>query len=258
MADEQKAEGGVITYETLYDLFRREKNKEEIQELSAVLYQDILRYLREKQAYYDSCMSKSDIFSLSEREKTLQQLQNAKRIIKDLYERREKKIIELAINKSRTNSDLINTQYLLPEEKTFYEMFLHALNTSREGILIKLLALQQPSIRGILPLNVIANSSTVTQQGTLLSESSNHSSESHSLQDTPTNAHATTESSAINSSQVSSTKTKLLQFISPIDQFLGEELEPYGPYNPEDKAYIPSILAEILITTGKAREISEE
>jgi len=255
MADEQKTQAGVITYETLYDLFRREKNKEEIQELSLAIYQDMLVYLREKQAYYDSCMAKSDIFSLSEREKTLQQLQNAKRIIKDLYERREKKIIELALNKSRTNSDLINTQYLLAEEKAFYEMLVHALNASREGVLIKLLALQQPSMTGVLRANTSEYLNPQVQNESHHPAATQQSVESHSLQDTPTNAYAATESTAAADSSI---KTKLLKFLSPIDQFLGEELEPYGPYNPEDKAYIPNTLAEILITMGKAKEIEEE
>lgn len=245
---------GTFTYESLYDLFRREKNKEEIQELSSEIYQDVLAYLRDKQGYYDSCMAKSDIFSLSEREKTLQQLQNAKRIIKDLYERREKKIIELALNKSRTNSDLINTQFLLPEEKAFYEMLVHALNTGRECVLIKLLALQNPSLIGSLP-NENQYSLSTTDFGQ--TPSSSKINQHTSLQDTPTNAHVATESTATQSFSSSSTKTKLLKFLSPIDQFLGEELEPYGPYSPEDKAYIPNTLAEILITTGKAKEIEE-
>ena len=249
MADADNDTAGVITYETLYDLFRREKNKEEVQELSLVIYRDLLNYLREKQAYYDSCMAKSDIFSLSERDKTLQQLQNAKRLIKDLYERREKKIIELSVNKSRTNSNLINTQFLLPEEKALYEMLVHTLNMSREGVLIKLLALQQPSITGAL--HDILGMPTARPE-------TPHEELSHSptsLQDTPTNAHTVSPTNPQSLSHTSG--AKLLKFLTPIDQFLGEELEPYGPYSPEDKAYIPLLLAEILITTGKAKEIEE-
>ena len=38
---------------------------------------------------------------------------NAKRIIKDIYERREKKILNIALIKSRTKSDVIDTSSLL-------------------------------------------------------------------------------------------------------------------------------------------------
>ena len=218
-----------ITYETLYELFRREKNKEEVQQLDPAFYADVLQYFREKQEYYNDCMAKSDLFSISERDKTLQQLQNAKRLLRDLYERREKKIIDLAVNKSRTNSNLINTANLLAEEKAFFQALVDSLNKWRDGVLVKIMALQQPQLEQSLPAQQQTAPAAVHQPAPQEAESA-----------------------------VGASTTKLVRFLEPVEQFVGEELEPYGPFNSNDKAYLPFVLAEILIGSGKAVELQEE
>jgi DNA replication initiation complex subunit (GINS family) len=98
-----------ITYETLFDLLRRERGRDEIQELDPGFYDDVLTYLTDKKAILDGI---SDPES-SEAEKTRIQLQNIKKIVKELYERREKKILLLAINKIRTGSNVIDTSFLM-------------------------------------------------------------------------------------------------------------------------------------------------
>ena len=40
------AEDMIITYETLYDILRREKNRAELQELSETYLQDLINYLQ--------------------------------------------------------------------------------------------------------------------------------------------------------------------------------------------------------------------
>ncbi|MCH8163514.1 MAG: hypothetical protein IIA99_05420 [Proteobacteria bacterium] len=48
---------------------------------------------------------KDDLFSHDENKKVEKQIENARRIIKEMYERREKKILNFALIKSRNRFD---------------------------------------------------------------------------------------------------------------------------------------------------------
>ena len=111
-----------ITYEKLYGLLRKEKDSHEIQELDKTFFSDVVGYLKEKTSFMDEAAGKTDLFSAAERENTAIQLKNIRRLVKELYDRRESKIIALAMNKSRTGSDIIDTSALLVEE-TCYTVF---------------------------------------------------------------------------------------------------------------------------------------
>ena len=133
----------IITYEILFELLRNEKTKHEIQKLDENFYQNFLTYLDEKQKIIDK-EDKDDIFSVSEKQKTIVQMQNIKRIIRDFYERREKKVIDLAIVNSRSGND--DTVNLLNEEKAFYDELLSVLNKYRNQILNMILENKTPNV----------------------------------------------------------------------------------------------------------------
>jgi len=78
--------------------------------------------------------------------KTLNEITNIKKIIKELYEKRERKIIELVINKSRTNSSLITGQNLLPEEISLHDLLLKMLNENRKNVLHSTLDIEKIKI----------------------------------------------------------------------------------------------------------------
>ena len=120
-----------ITYETLYELLRREKSRETLQELSPTFYDDVADYIKEKIRILADQQRKLNMFSISEREKIEIQLNNVRKILADLYDRREKKIMSLAVNKSITNSHIVDTSNLLELEKKMYEQLLVLLNHYR-------------------------------------------------------------------------------------------------------------------------------
>lgn len=136
-----------ITYETLYELLRREKSREELQDLHQTFFEDVINYLNEKNQILLNTEQKLDLFSSTEREKTKLQLENIKKILKEFYERREKKIINIAINKSRTGSDIIDTSSMLQEEKKLFESLVETLDNSRTNILFKLLNRKSPAAK---------------------------------------------------------------------------------------------------------------
>lgn len=202
-----------LTYEALYEILRREKSREELQELSPGFFQDVLNYLKEKQQIIDDTANKTDTFSLDEHEKTQLQLVNTKKLVRELYDRREKKILDMALNKSRTRSNLIDTTNLLGQEKYLFESIVSVLGSFRKKVLQRVLNLQ--------PAEEAAQETTPREP-----------------QKSPEPASA----------------SKHVKFIKPVEQFVGEEGELYGPFQPEDKAELPRVIADILIKKGDATE----
>lgn len=139
-----------ITLETIFDLLRREKSKEELQKLDSSFYQDLVAYLNEKKAMMESQQKSLDLFTEAEKEKSMIQFNNIKRMVKDLYERREKKIINMALNKSKTNAAIIDTSTLLDEERIFYEELVYLFNKFRQDIVLNLIEGIRPRIRTVL------------------------------------------------------------------------------------------------------------
>ena len=101
----------VITYDTLYEILRREKFKKELQKLDDNFFDNTLNYLNDKSKIYESQKEKDSIFS-SEFKKTEKTLENTKKILKELYEKRESKIIMLALFSSRTAPTEIRRAHL--------------------------------------------------------------------------------------------------------------------------------------------------
>jgi DNA replication initiation complex subunit (GINS family) len=134
-----------ITFETLYDILMREKQREELLQLEPNFYQDVITYLQEKMKVWEKISKDNDLFSLGERDKVDAEIKNIRKILKDIYERREKKIIELAVNKSRIGHAL-DVNNLLNEERQFFESVAHVLDQYRHGVLFNLLQMKLPQI----------------------------------------------------------------------------------------------------------------
>jgi len=134
-----------ITYETLYELLRTEKYKKELQTLSNTFLQDVIEYLQEKENIIQSQEQQDSLFS-SEINKTKRQLENTKRILKELYERRERKIIDLALLSSRSKEPQ-EISSMLPQEHEHFQNILTNLDIARNNILFSILSKKLPSIK---------------------------------------------------------------------------------------------------------------
>ncbi|MBT3690828.1 hypothetical protein HOG16_01130 [Candidatus Woesearchaeota archaeon] len=124
-----------ITYETLYDILRREKNRAELQELDQLFYQNLITYLKEKKEILRSQEQKDSIFTTVEVQKTRKQIENIQKIIKELYEKRESKIIQLALINSRSQTQKNDKISMLNSEKEIYDSIIQNLDKFRNDIL---------------------------------------------------------------------------------------------------------------------------
>ncbi|MEK6904463.1 MAG: hypothetical protein AABW87_02615, partial [Nanoarchaeota archaeon] len=85
-----------LTYEALYEILRKEKISPELQPLNKDFFANLVAYLGEKAAL---ASSQSNV---QESHKSSTQFSNIKKMVKEIYERRENKIFQLALFASRT------------------------------------------------------------------------------------------------------------------------------------------------------------
>ena len=74
-----------ITLETLYDILRNEKKREDLQKIEVTFFLDVVSYLREKQALLESKQKSTEVFAIGERDKLEYELRSIKRLLKKIY-----------------------------------------------------------------------------------------------------------------------------------------------------------------------------
>ncbi len=205
----------VITYESLYELLRRERYRPELQKLDPTFYQNVLNYFKEKQAILESQEKKESIFAANEIDKTRTQIRNIRKILKDIYEKREAKIIQLALFNSRNKAGTGSDPALLIEEKALFDSINGVLNGFREGVLFNLLSNNAP----FLP---------VEKEKDLKINSGIH-------KDNPNLAE--------------------IRVLAPMPEFVGPDMNVYGPFEENAVVELPKEVSEMLVINSQAEMI---
>lgn len=201
----------VITYETLYDILMREKKSNEVQKLDPQFLEDVLEYLKEKSKLIVT--NPDSIFGAEEQKKASQQLDNARKLLKEIYAWREKKILLLARDAARTSDHLINRSVLLTHERILFEELLKLIKRNRDNVLDNLILLRAP---------IVADNSSFSPSPSLPKDLKSETKEY---------------------------KTELLKvrFKQQVSQFVGPGMKSFGPFQPGDEADLPEIVANIII-----------
>tara|TARA_Y100000310_G_C20678035_1_gene814221 strand:- start:110 stop:739 length:630 start_codon:yes stop_codon:yes gene_type:complete len=205
----------MITFETLFELLRKEKFNQELQKIDDEFFRQIVQYLKEKTAILEKETQLNTSFSADSR-KTQLQLENAKKLIKELYEKRESKILSLALSSSR--SEIIESgSSLLKEEKKLYKEILETLNKYREGIVKNMLAAKKVSVKKneVIPKDIKTTQKPLHQG-------------------------------------------KTIRFLQSVPKFVANDLNVYGPFEPEDISHLPLKSANLLIKKNRAEVIKIE
>ncbi|MFA6462132.1 MAG: hypothetical protein WCV90_07770 [Candidatus Woesearchaeota archaeon] len=224
-----------ITLETLYDVLRNEKKREDLQKLEPAFFVDVIVYMKEKIAFLEQKAQDKDIFASGERDKLEYELRSIRRILKEIYEKREKKIIDIALNKSRTGSDIIDISAMLGEEKEFYWRTLKNLDEFRRGILMSLFKGELPVIGGAIHSNLKVSSYL---EEPLPVETAPKPELSEPILATPPEL----------------PKTKI-KFTHPLPSFVWKDMKVYGPYDVGEEIEIFPEVADLIVRKGRAEKI---
>ena len=200
-------------------------------------FADVVDYLKGKNAALD--LPKNDLFAAEERRKAETQLENIKNILKELYEKREKKIVSMALDMSRTgigllNSDIVDTSNMLKEEKDLFDYLVGVLNNSRKGVLFNILESKVPCLE---------------DKKEIENKNSEEDNKSMDKENNPDN---------IENAEEENKTQKMIRFLHAVPKFVGEDLEEYGPFEQDDIANLSPKIADVLIAKERAEEMKKE
>ena len=139
-------EDSILTYDSLYELLRQEKFHKEIQKIEPHFFSQVMTYLTEKKSVLATQETKHTSFDAATVQKTRKQIENIHKMIKELYERRESKIIQMALFASRIGSEMQEKHVLLPLEFQLYRALTDELTLFRQGILHNVLTGKKPDV----------------------------------------------------------------------------------------------------------------
>jgi DNA replication initiation complex subunit (GINS family) len=204
-----------ITYEALFEVLRKERNNEDLQKLDADFFSGVKSYIEEKSRILSEKPRLDQFMEGYENEQnaTRIQLQNIRKIVKDIFDRRERKIIDMAINKAKTGSNIIDTSSLLQEEKELFNRVVKLISEYRYDILE----------------DVILGSKSREEQ-----------------KDEPKGLN-------IAQSEPDNKAFKKVQILETVPKFVGVDLEIYGPYSTDEELELHPDIAEMLVKTSKAK-----
>lgn len=120
---------GEFSYEDIYEILRAEKYSADLQPISIEQLQKIRRYLANKEEFlvrqteskFDDAVDKIKV-----------EVENAKRALKDLYDKRERKVISRALFSARGGFKFKDTTSMLLSEEKLYFMLLELFKKSGE------------------------------------------------------------------------------------------------------------------------------
>jgi len=270
----------VITYETLYEMLRIEKNREDLQKLDTNFFNNVRVYMREKRTNFESTESQSLIFEPDDKERVRLELENTKKILKNLYDKRERKIMTISLNKAKSGVVLANTANMLPSEKLLFAAVNTTLGEFRKNILYKLACGDNPDISK-LPENVITQLNCRFENGTVdhIDDEGAETGQDALKQgfDDPNNsqtdgigdlqqsvgedetggmrfkqADESKELKTTRNFSESGGKLEKVVFLTSIGEVVGPDLKIYGPYDKGSIESLPEELVRVLLEKRQA------
>ena len=247
-----------ISYETLYELARREKSREDLQPLLPDFYEQVLRYIREKKASITSTHDEDDFESVL---KNQSQLVNIKKLVREIYERRERKIINLAIMKARTFANITDFSIMLDIEKQMFDEISKKLEGYRKNILDAVL-----KERDIIKCKIDKSHDTINDGNYNDADTSDSSDNKTIVNAIDNNIDKNTNDEVDNGSDKLSyggsaddangagNRVKV-EFMADTPKFVGRDLESYGPFKKGDVAELPKDIADILLRKGRLKTV---
>lgn len=228
-----------ITYQTLFELLRRESSREELQELDNHFFKDLVEYVKEKRDSIAKQRSKEDLFAEEEGKKAGLEFESIRKTIKKLYEKRESKIVNMALDCSRTEGSIVDTSAMLPEEKELYDRMVAGLDLFRQGVLLKVVDGKNP----IMKISQVAEPEESDEKEEESSEPSESKPEKQvepeSMEEKPEEDAAKEAAELID-----------VRFTESMPSFVGEDFNEYGPFEAGDTAKLPPQITDILINKG--------
>ncbi len=224
MAEE---ENGAITFETFRKFQRKEKKNEKLQELPENFFKTCVDWINRKQKRFDETGDST----------VLREIENVKNIVSDIFERRRKKILLLALHSVRSKRVSKN---LLPEEKRFFEKTVENLRELQRNLLEKVLEGKKIDEK---------------EKEKCVKEEEGKEGDEEEGEEKKEEPRVETRSLGSEEIDVKSDKgKKLLRITEDVERFVATDNNNYGPLEEGDLVTLPEDVAELLLKKNKAKE----
>jgi DNA replication initiation complex subunit (GINS family) len=220
-----------LTYEQLFDILRREKSRDELQKLPEEFYMLVEKFLNEKKVATGS----QGEFNLTAQRASIE-YQNVKKILKELYDRRERKILTLAMHKMRTSMAIIETNSLEPRERELFDQVSALMLQTRKDLLQDDPSMMQGYSQPMPP--------PVVPQATTPG---------------PTPEPAVTSGVSVKEPDLDADAEERVgvKFMAAVPKFVGKNMEIFGPFQEGDETELPISVVGILEKKGRVQRMEK-
>lgn len=256
MADE---EDSAITFETFRKFQRKEKKNEKLQELPGDFFKTCVEWINRKQKRFEEGNDTA----------LLKEIENVKSIVSDIFERRRKKILLLALHSVRSKKVSKN---LLPEEEEFFEITVKDLRELEENLLERVLEGKEPDSSSSEEKTAEEDiqeedieegdeeKGTGKKSEEKIEEGEEEGDEAE-VEDVETRSLGSSDSEEEKAEEgseevdVESTDgQRLVRIMERVERFVATDDNEYGPLKEGDLVTLPEDVADLLIEKDKAEE----
>ena len=214
-----------LTFSELRKIQKEEKRKEDITELGDDFLLRVSNYLRSKK----------------ESSGEGREYRNAKRVFDKIISMREDKIVKNAKISVKTD-ELDSNKKMLPREKELYRQLKEVFNDHRSRV------------EDIVEEGGVEELETSETEEEVEEEKVEPQETNTSEEDKQTDMPEETEQQEEPEEDVEEGYTQV-KITSEVPEFMGTDLETYGPYEDGEQAELPEDNAEILVNRGNAEEL---
>ena len=240
-----------FNYEDIYEILRNEKFSSDLQELLKEDLKKIKEYFEERSKSLEGQDQSTNLFATHNRAKVQLELDNATRVLRDLHEKRERKIINRAIFNSRIDDSIRDTTNMLQLEEELYEQLIFILKRFRKGFLATIdndgeypLEILQP-----LKLRKDVDVKKLMEETDNLIEEENKTDSEDSLQGTESSKEEYTKDETLEPSE----ETPTYIATTDIPKFFGPDLREHGPFNTNEDVQASEEIINILLNQEKIK-----
>ena len=242
----------MLTFQFLRELQKKERQNAELQPIDQNFYKLVAEYVGRKSRLAEQ---KSSFQSVEDSSDNLEKIIP---IIRDIFNRRETKIINGALMVARSGAEFKN---MLIEEKILFHHTRTGVSENRKrlddilnGVILNVKLEGQDN--GELPTPQQNELSEIKQALELTSNGLDSSHPSTNPDQAPTKESQEYSSNSIDNplSTIPTAQKVKIKVLIEIPAFVGEDLDTYGPWKSGEEVECPSMVADIFLRTGKAEK----
>ncbi len=240
-------EDNVITYETFRKFQRKERESENLQELPEDFFKSCAEWIKRKARAYEET---KDLMIQRE-------IENVLGIIKDILDRRERKLLLLAMHTVRSN---VVPKNLHPYEEEYFDKIVESLKSMRERILKVIKGESEETEerderQEVSPQEKPPEKKEEPEKKEVETKEIKEFVEEGSVPESEEKGEETGAEVKVEGKEpkiVEPPGCKLVKILSEVPKFLGVDGREYGPFKPNDIVTLEKEVAEILVKGNKA------